>query len=275
MAKVSEQAREIYQTNIAEYKKTIKDLQSKEQTILQSMNPQTEQANYKKLVLADLNTNLASYYAIMNTLSISHLGVKNEPALNDGRKLCYKSVIYLEDIFTDLIDTSYIDYEQGVLSVADYPEFDKYKIIRKLGFAINQIETAFGENSKWKWSFVELNGRLTTVCKNCINLKKLIPGMDPRVDGYAERISHFKLTKKLLEKSADEYRLKYELSTARMDDFKQAINYLSALKRLLSVNNRPKEVEDLKKKIDIWKIKMDKDLKAREKKAQMDKMNKR
>jgi hypothetical protein len=272
MAKVSDEAKKLYFERISEYKKKIDELLEKENQILKMIQPDDVAKGYKKMLLADDNLNMISYFLLINNISFALLGVKNEGALNDARKICYKSIIYLEEIFTDLIDVPYSDYEAGVLSVADFPELNKYKLIRKMGFCVQSISDAYGDNSKWKWSFVEMEGRVTTLAKNCMNLKQIVSGMDPRIEGYRERALYFNLVRELLDKSAEGYRLKYELSTNRMDDFRLAINYLSALKRLLSLTNRIKEIEDLTRKIDIWKQKMDKDLKIREKKALMDKL---
>lgn len=272
MAKVSDEAKKLYFERISEYKKKIDELVEKENQILKLIHAEDPGKGYKKLLLTDDNLNMISYFLLINSISNALLGVKNEGALNDARKICYKAIIYLEEIFTDLIDVPYGDYEAGVISVSDFPEFQKYRLIRKVGFCVQSISDAYGDNSKWKWSFIEMEGRVATLSKNCMNLKQIVSGMDPRVEGYRERIQYFNLVRELLDKSAEGYRLKYELSTNRIDDFRLAINYLSALKRLLSLSNRVKEIEDLTRKIDIWKQKMEKDLKIREKKALMEKL---
>jgi len=45
-----------------------------------------------------------------------------------------------------------------------------------------------------------------------------------------------------------------------------AINYLGALRRLSSLLGKAHETEGLKKKIDIWKMKMNSDIKKTEEK---------
>ena len=66
---------------------------------------------------------------------------------------------------------------------------------------------------------------------------------------------------------------KYELSTSRMDDFKTAINFLAALKRFLTLTNQKREIEELKKKIDIWKQKMESDAKQSENAARLKRLS--
>ena len=63
--------------------------------------------------------------------------------------------------------------------ISELSDEKRFDIVKKLGFTIDMIKDAFGENSKWKWSFVELEGRFATVAKNMINYKTLVSGMDP------------------------------------------------------------------------------------------------
>ncbi len=265
MAKVSDEARTRYFERIRDYKNQIERSLSDELEIQQSLNAADGNDPFKKLGMAESNFPILSNYLIMNQLSLNLLGVKNENYLNEARKVCYKIVIYLEDVFSSLLDVPYSDYSGKLEAVQDYPELKRFLLIKKLGFSVSMVKDGFGENSKWKWSIIELEGRVATLARNVIDLKKFVAGMDPRVEGFRERKAHFKMTCRLLQSSADDYRMKYELSTGRMDDFKTAINFLAALKRFLVFANQKKEVEELTKKIDIWKQKMESDAKQFEK----------
>jgi hypothetical protein len=136
-----------------------------------------------------------------------------------------------------------------------------------MGFTIDSLEEGYGDNSKWKWSFVELEGRFAAVAKNMLNLKTFVAGMDPRSDGFAARMSLLSLAKDLLQQSADRYREKYELSTQRLDDIKAGINFLSAVRRLHVVLGEAEQADVVKKKTEIWRAKMEDDLKKAEEAA--------
>jgi len=189
MAKVSEKAREKYLTKIKDYKKSIQEIHLSEKELQLQLRKDEAKANYIRLKLSDMTLNVVSYYVLMNSLSIAMLGVKNESFLNDARKSCYKAIIFLEEIFTPYIDIPYHEYEERVKTINAFAEAERFKMIRKIGFAIQQIKDAFGENSKWKWSFVELRARLATISRNCLNMKRFINGLDPHADGYAIGIS--------------------------------------------------------------------------------------
>ena len=210
----------------------------------------------------------------MNELSLVILGIKNDAFLNDARKSCYKAIIYLEEAVSSLIDAPFAEYENHLEELRDFPAEEKWTTIRKLGFSIQSIKEAYGENTKWRWSFVELEARMATICKNLINLKTIVSEMDPRNDNYEIHVEHIRFAKQLLQSAADGYRQKYELSTHRQDDFKIAISYLSALRRLHIIMGEPGESEALKKKIEIWKTKMETDAKNKEKKEKQRRMSK-
>ena len=264
MGKISTTARSKYNERIKEYKIQVDEILTKEKNILGILKTEDDDSPYKRLVLADDSLNMVSYYLLMNQLSLAFLGVKNESMLNDARKRIYQSIIYLEQVVTDYIDAPFSDYEEKIQLIANFTDKQKLDIIKKLGFSITSVKEGYGDNSRWKWSFVEIEGRFGTIAKNFINLKTFVAGMDPRVEGYEVRTKHLSLVKELLVDSAKRYREKYELSTFRIDDFKKAIQYLSALKRLLSMLGDTGSIEELKKKIDIWKAKMDADQRKKE-----------
>jgi len=264
VAKVKEEAKKKYFERIAPYRKNITELKDKERRIEAVLKGHNAGDPYKRLSLAEDNLTAASYHLVMNSLSVSLLGVKNESELNEAKKSCSLAVIQLEKVFTDLIDVPFSDYEEYLKATFSFNEMKRYDLIRKAGLALSMVRIGFGENSKWKWPMVDLDARLAAIAKNCLDLKTLVQGMDPRNEGYRERIEFFNLTRKMLESAADDYRLKYEVATKRADDFRKAISFLGALKRLSMMLGRQNDAINLKKKIEIWKKKMDADHKVRE-----------
>ncbi len=264
MGKISAQAKEQYTGKLKEYKDELEQLRKKEAGLAAKARSDREKAGLLHLQASDVNLNIVSYLVFMNNLSVALLGIKNDAYLNEARKTCYKAIINLENTVSNLIDVPFSEYEDHLEKIAAVNEAKRWALIRKLGFSIQSIKDAFGENTKWKWSFVEIEGRFAVVAKNLLNLKTLMAGLDPRAEFYQERFAHLKLVKRLLQTSADGYREKYELSTLRIDDFKLAINFLGSLRRLNALVGEPEEANELKKKIDIWKSKMDQDSKKKE-----------
>ncbi len=266
MGKISQVARDRYSERVEEYKQATEEILQREKTVLAFVEKDPIGSEYKKITLADERLNLASLYLLLNRLSVGLLGVKNNKSLGDARKSCYQSVIYLEDVVSYVIDAPFSDYTERLEAIEKLPDDQRFRLVQKMGFTIQSVEEDLGDNNKWKWSFVELEGRYTTVTKNLMNLKTLIAGLDPRIPGYEARLVHLQFVKDLLQRSADRYREKYELNTFRIDDFKQAVSFLSALKRIHTLLGEVAQGEVIKRKIDVWKTKMEDDEKRLEEK---------
>lgn len=264
MGKISQAAKEIYKQRVEEYQKQIEETHALEQTVLASIEKHSQDREYKKVALADERLNLASLYLLLNRLSLSLLGIKNNDALTEARKCCYQSVIHLEDVVSNIIDAPFSEYADRLEAIERFPDDQRYRLVQKLGFTIQSVEDDLGDNNKWRWAFVELEGRYATVTKNLMNLKTMIAGLDPRVPGYEARVEHLQFVKDLLQRSADRYREKYELSTFRSDDFKQAIAFLSALKRIHTLLGETPQSDAAKRKMDVWRTKMEDDEKKHE-----------
>jgi hypothetical protein len=195
------------------------------------------------------------------------LKLRNEEALNDGRKSLYKAVIYLEEVVSNLVDAPFSEYEERLAQIVSIDAKRRYLLVRRLGLALRLLENAYGDNTKWKWAFVELEGRYAAAAKNIIDLKKAVANTDPRSPDYESTVRHLRMIKKLFLQAADRYREKYELSTNRIDDFKMGITFLTGLRRLHIILGEKEDAETIKKKLDIWSTKLELDLKKQEEAA--------
>ena len=261
MAKISMEDRHQYLNKITSYREAIKILLKKEETVLAGLKKSVGNAGFKRLGLADDMINLASNYIILSGVSQSMLKLRNEEALNDGRKSLYKAVIYLEEVVTNLIDAPYSDYEDKLAEISSLDTGRRYLLARKLGLCIQLLENAYGDNTKWKWAFVDLEGRYAAGVKNLLDIKNAVTNTDPRSPNYEPSVRHLRLAKRLLMQAADRYRERYELSTNRIDDFKMGIHFLGALRRLHIILGDREDSENVKKKLDIWSSKLEIDSK--------------
>jgi hypothetical protein len=264
MAKITSEERHQYQEKIKPYRDRIVEISSREKNLLLAIQKDPSNIAFKRLTLAEEMLNLSSYQILISLVSQSRLKVKEENALNDGRKSLYKSVIYLEEVVSNYVDAPYSDYEEKLQAIESIDAARRYLLVRKMGLAINLLENAYGDNTKWKWSFVELEGRFAAAAKNIIDLKNAVANTDPRSSAYEPTVYHLRMIKKLLMQAADRYREKYELSTNRTDDFKQGMNFLSALRRIHVLMGDRDDAESVKKKLEIWSAKLETDIKRME-----------
>jgi hypothetical protein len=256
MAKISNIERLRYLERTGGFRKTIGELLKKEKETLPLIRAEDGNSAMIRVALAGDMLNLVSNYIIISGISNAVLGIRNEEALNDARKSLYKCVIYLEGALSNYVDAPFSDYEDKLAGIAPMSAADRYLLVRKLGLAIQLLEDAYGDNSKWKWSFVELEGRFAAAAKNILDMKKAGANTDLRSPEYEPTALLVRLIKKLLSHAADRYREKYELSTRNIEDLKMGIRFLSALRRIQSLLGNRREVEETKKKMDVWETKL-------------------
>jgi hypothetical protein len=264
MAKVSSEDRHQYYEKIKPYKAAISSYLKKEEMVLAVLKRDATGAVFKKLALVDEMISMASNYIILSGVSQSMLKLRSEESLNEGRKSLYKAVIYLEEVVSNLVDAPFSEYEEKLAQIVSIDAKRRYLLVRRLGLALQLLENAYGDNTKWKWAFVELEGRYAATAKNIIDLKSAAANMDPRAADYEPTVRHLRMIKKLLSQAADRYREKYELSTNRIDDFKMGITFLTALRRLHIILGDKDDAEMVKKKLDIWSAKLELDIKKQE-----------
>jgi len=264
MAKVTDNDRLKYKEKIKSFVAAYASLLKTEKDLLLQVKKNEEDAPMKKLALVNDMLNLASNYLAINGISQVVLKNKNDEILNDCRKSIYKAVIYLEDVVTNFIDASFSEYEDKLATIEEFDENQRYYLIRKMGLTIDLLEQAYGDNSKWRWTFVEIEGRYAAVAKNILDLRRAFANTDPESPYYESTVYHLRLVKKLLARAASRYRDKYELSTGQMLDFKTGILFLGALRRLHIVMAESEDAEEIRKKLQIWTTKLDADIKKQE-----------
>ena len=248
-----------------EYKLIISELLSKEKEILSTLdNLPLQHTLIKKLELLSLSMDIISYYVLLSELSKVFTKVRSELYLNEARKYVFKALIYTEEVVTSYIDVPFSDYEERLKLIANFPDAQRLLLMNKLGYTIQSVIDALGDNSKWKWSYPEWKGRYAVVLKNFIDLKKYVAEFDPRSVGYQERFLMMRRAKSSLNEVADAYRQKYELTSQRIDDIKLALAYLGALKRIHGYLGENEDVEAVKKKYEVWKAKMEDDQRKQE-----------
>ena len=259
MARISKE--DHYLEKIEPYRARIQSLLKQEEVMLQIIEKDNRGAAVKYLALVDEMIFLTSNYIVLAGVSESVLRLRNQEVLNAGRKSLYKAVIYLEKVVGSLIDAPFSEYAEHLAEIATVDAGRRYALIRKMGLAIRLLQSAYGDNTKWKWAFVELEGRYAAVAKNIIDLKAAAVNADPRSPEYEPMVRHLKLVKRILLYTASRYRDKYELSTNNIDDFRMGIQFLGALRRIHSLFWERQDAEAIKKKIDIWQTKMEDDRK--------------
>jgi hypothetical protein len=155
------------------------------------------------------------------------------------------------------------------MSLEGFSDAERLRLVRKIGYTISLLEDRYGKNSKWKWSFVEIEGRYAVIVKNLFDFRTYQEKNDPRVEGFDDRYDYLYLVKDFLIDASNRYREKYELTNHSTEDMKKAIEYLRALKRIHILFNESGELQNVSKRIELWSQKFEADLKAKETKMKL------
>jgi hypothetical protein len=255
--KVAENEEQYYADKCKPFQAAIDGLLQKEAAVLEESRNDPANAAGKLFNLSDEMLNLASYYLAFNNLSLTILKSRNEEALGEARKTVYKAVIYLESNVTGKISAPYSEYEEhtkGLAAVVDAQA--RFNMVKKLGFAIDFLEEAYGNNSKWKWSFVELRGRFAAVAKNMLEMSSLMADLDPRAEAYGPTMCHLAVVKRLFADVSVQYRDRHNLFSKRVEDLQTAQYFLDALRYLHVMLGESAEAEELKKQYDLFAAKI-------------------
>jgi hypothetical protein len=256
--------RQLYLDRCSDYQSSIDTILAWEKNFLAKMPEDPFELAAGKVKLANEMLDLSSYYIILNKLSMAILKKKNEVSINNARKSIIRAITMMEEVVSPYLDVPYGDYQERVERLAQVGAKERYLLLRKQGLAIDLLKNTYGENTKWKWSFVDLEGRFITVTKNFLDLKNAVYNTDLRSPDYEPTLYHLRLIKKLLSKGADMYREKYEIVSHLEADFKKSIAFLGALRYIYSMLGEAENAELIKKKIEVWSEKLEADIKREE-----------
>ncbi|MDR2468121.1 MAG: hypothetical protein LBD22_04080 [Spirochaetaceae bacterium] len=234
------------------YEEIIQKMLKNEADVLEECRKAPETAAERLFELSDKMLDLASLYMALNGISLSVLNLRDENSLVEARRAISKAIIYIENIVTGKVDVPYSDYEGNLAELAQVSPEKKYYTVRKIGASIDLLKYGYGDNTKWRWSFVDVEGRFIAVAKNLLDLKQAFSNNDPSEADYAPLHYHLHLVKDLLSQQAHRYQERFSLAMKRADDMRLAINYLSALKQFHVLLNEHQEAEEIKKKLDVW-----------------------
>jgi hypothetical protein len=247
----------------APYNEVIDKIIRKERALLKNVLGNTEETARTRLKLAEEMFNLCSWYIVEYKMFQCFCRRHNDDLSDKARKALTKGLDYIEDIVSLRVDVPYSEYKDKLAMLSGVSGEKRYFVIRKLGLAIDLLKNIFGDSSRWKWVFVDLDGRLAVAAKNMLDMKNAIVNLDLQAKERGVTVFYVRRIKELLMQAADRYREKYELASRNTEDFQQAINFLNALKRFHILLNERSEAEEIRKTVEVWNNKLKDDIRRK------------
>jgi hypothetical protein len=241
-----------YQRKISPFDANIKELLKKESTIITECRAEPATAAPKLFFLSDLMLDVTSNYLVINGIGQAILNTKDEASLSEAKKTVSKALIYLQNVVTVKVDAPFSEYEDALAELAPIDAAQRCQLVKKFGLSISLLKAAYGNNTKWRWVFVDMEGHCAAVSKNLLDLKKAQASNDPSSQDYEPLLYHAYFAKKMLSDAADRFHSRYMLATKSNEDLWKAGNFLNALRRIHIIFNERDEAEEVKKKYNSW-----------------------
>ena len=200
----------------------------------------------------------------MNEAFEQMMGNKNQSFLDEARRDIYQIFSQGEGIVTLKIDES-VDFNREMLDAIKpfniKQRLNMYKHIKKV---IRDLIHAYGENTKWKWSFPELWTKAAIIAKNIFDFREFQANKDPRKEFYYDIQEFLQVIKTDLFFAAKEYAKKFRLSTQSTNDIMMGVRLLEDLRRISSLTGDQELFKKSKAGIESYKS----SLRAEEEKKQ-------
>lgn len=252
-----------FKSDVDKSKSLIKKLEGEIQKNADAYN------DYRYIAIANEYLSMVLLYVKITDDMAVLRGVKNDTYLNEGRKSFYNALLALEKVFTDIVNLEPTEIQQKIEKIAKFDPARKIILYKKIRFVLDKLSDSFGSSSKYRFAFNDMFARYGIIIKNSSNIKALT-AKDPRKPFYVENDILTNMLIDVLTKAADKMREKYETSTKEFEDMRKATKILEELKRIFVLLGDSQASDETKKKYDVWKDKLEKDLKAKDQKDQKD-----
>ena len=248
-----------YNDYIKEYQAELESLKKIDKEIAIKKRKMAAIAPYYNIESVFVHLKITSLYIKMSDASLEMLNIKNESFLNNARKEIYKIIQMLEETVGNDIDRTLKENEEYLIKIEKINPKQILNLIISIQKIVDIIIQRMGEKSKWKWSFVDIQGRIAVIAKNFINFSDVEKARDPRKEYYRERHDLLKICKRSLNEAAKQYRTRYEISAQIPADILKAIELLAALRKINILFRESTEAAKLKNTIEALHARLEAD----------------
>jgi hypothetical protein len=234
--------REDFNFNLEEFKNYIEELKKDVNLYKAQMkkNKATEQYYQIAIILNSIkfmNTCLA-----INELSNFTLNLKSETYLNLARKEAYSVISNMEKVIGSDYENGLDENRELLDAIPEFKPDHRLNFIRGFRKTVNDIIEAFGNNSKWKWSWPEIQFKIAVLAKNLFDFRAYERENDLDNPYYYTRLEHYNLIIELSNNAAQEYRSKFDLSTNDVNDLKKSIALLEMNRKIFQITGNNEDM---------------------------------
>ena len=255
---ISKAQKAAYNDDIKVMRVRSEELEKKAKDLFHKKKSNSNLEPYYNLEISSYLMRTIELYLKMNDISIDILGIKNNKTLDLSKSNFSKILLLLKETVGDEVERDSLKENEEYLQRID--KLNPRQILdflTRLDTLFSDLRSNMGEESKWKWLFVELHAKLAILKRNFINFSNILKYRDPREPFFRDRNEHLRMAKSALEEAAKQYRTKYELSAKSREDLKKSIEMLEALRKIHLTMGESNEADKIKTTIDAARLTLD------------------
>jgi hypothetical protein len=247
---IDKNKKNLYDSEVKDVKRDINSIRTAIKDIKIKMKGKSNIEAYYNLEIALLHMKNIDNFLKMNNLSLRLLDMRQSAVLDEAKKELSNLIMALENIVGNEIERPLKENDEHLAKIARLSPRQILALMKKVNYMFVILKEEFGEGSKWKWAFVEIQARIAVIIKNIISFADIQKYRDPRAEYYYERLDLMQLCKDSITEGAKQYRTKYEMAGKARDDLKRSIELLETLRNIHAIFGERDEANKLKTTID-------------------------
>jgi len=242
-----------FNAKIAEQKKILSELDKDIAALKKSMAQNEKLTPFFHIGIASKILKQIDVYIDMNFMSERMMGIKNSNNLDTAKRMLNNLFLEMEKVITMDLDTSLTHNKDKLDQIKPFNPRMKLNFYKYVEKSIRRLIAGYGENTKWKWSFPELWGKLAIIGKNIIDFREIQAKRDPREEFFYDRQELLNIVKEALFSASNQYRDKFEISTKSSNDLVLAMKLLQDLRKIATMTGDTELGKKCKSGVDSYK----------------------
>lgn len=248
-----------YIENLKEFKAYIEDLKKEVSLYKAQMKKNTNKAMdpYYQMALVLNSIKLINTFLGMNEVSLITRNLKAEEQLNYARKEIYAVLSAMEKVVGNDYENGLDENREMLDVITEINPIQRLHFLKSFRKTIANLIDAYGQGSKWRWSWPEIYFKLAVLAKNFFDFRAFERENDLDNPYFYVRKEHYNLIIELANYTAQEYRTKFDLSTNDTADLKKSVAMLEMNRKIFQITGNTDDLEKTKTLIESLNNKID------------------
>lgn len=254
---LSKEVKQEFNEKSQELKEYLEELKKEQNLYKTQIKKKQNLAPYINIALAINSIKTINTCLLINELSLAIQGINANNHLETAKKEISNAISYLEQVVGKDVEGSLNENKEQLEKIKLMTPTQRLNLIKALQECIKKTIQAFGQNSKWRWSWPDIHFRLAALSKNIFDFREFEKGKDLDNPDYYTQREHFNLIISLCNHAAQEFRSKFDLSTQNTSDLRNSMLMLDLNRRIFQITGETEDLEKTKILIESLKEKIE------------------